>query len=171
MPTILTAKTTKARARPDKVRQNLLNTMRSYKRKLIKEFDSTVNTWEDPFDIPKFDDTLKVSLDRQGNMAIEAGPIDDGSHGYDIWKYLNGGTSVRWAYFSSDWQSKSAPGQIPSGEGAGYVTLRGRKAIEDAGLPPGEGIEARDWTGQIKEKYKKDFTRDVRAAIRKGLKG
>lgn len=56
-----------------------------------------------------------------------------------IWMFLDGGTSVRYAILSPDWRSKTTPGTLSTGLGAGRVLYID---IND----PQPGIEARLWS-------------------------
>lgn len=74
-----------------------------------------------------------------------------------IWRYLDEGTSERWAVVSYDFESKTSPRSLAAGSGHGEVWLRGKRAMLAHGIPAQPGIEARGWLDIIEKRLKKDF--------------
>lgn len=128
------------------------------KRRLIQLLNMTIATWDDP---PKM---VGNTAYKGGNPTVTAGPPDDGSFQSRKWMWLNQGTRVRYADLSSDWQSKTAPGVVHSGAGAGTVLRRGARA------KPHRGIEPRRWSEIIANMERDNFTRLIQRAIQESLK-
>lgn len=61
--------------------------------------------------------------------------------------FINFGTRVRYAQLSPDWQSKSTPGQLPSGPGAG-------RALYIDTSKPKPGIEARHFDRLVADRIR-----------------
>lgn len=122
---------------------------------IIPAFRETTRTWKEHH--PAFH--WKIS--RSDNFFRMEVVVTD-----RIYRFLNDGTSIRWAIMSKDWESKTAPGWIGSGPGRGRVTWRGRnRYLEEQGLLPKQGIDARNWTGLIEEEYRDRFRLDMRYAV------
>ena len=88
----------------------------------------------------------------------------------DKWRWLNVGTKRRWALMSSDWKSKTTPGQLNSSGGSGRPVLVGKRAFQKRGLRPRDGIKARNWTKIIHKKRKKDFKQRIIKGHRETVK-
>jgi len=152
--------------RDDKVRQQAISVLRKYERKMKKDFAKTTQTWTG--ETPTFDS--RISFPRVSpDMTLWVGAVNDGSFGWRKFNWLNKGTSIRWALLSEDWMSKTYPGRLGSTEGLGEVLIRGREMIE-AGIPAEPGIEARNWDKMIRDLHIKDFQRDMKAAVARGLR-
>jgi len=128
------------------------------KRRLIQLLNMTISTWDDP---PKM---VGATAYRTGNPTVTAGPPDDGSIQSKKWMWLNQGTSVRYADLSPDWQSKTSPGVVHAGMGAGQVLRRGHNARRH------KGIEARNWSTIIANMERDNFQRLIYRAIQESLK-
>jgi hypothetical protein len=155
--------------RDDAVRTQVLSVLRKYERKMVKDFEKTTQTWTG--ETPTFDS--KISFPRVGKeMSIWAGAVNDGSFGWRKFNWINKGTNIRWALLSGppdQWMSKTLPGRLEAREGQGKVLIAGRAMIEE-GYPPEPGLEARDFDKQIRELHLKDFQKDMKAAIARGLR-
>ena len=141
--------------RPAEVRGRVLTTLQKYQRLMLKDIALTTATWVDHH--PSFKTVIAYKM----GDAVATVYTED-----EIWGYLNRGTSERWAVMSRDWQSKTTVGQLSSGPGAGHVAVRGKKHMKS----PMQGIDARNWTFLLQDKYANDFANDIRIAIIGGLR-
>jgi hypothetical protein len=146
-----------------------MNALEKSGTRLKRQFESTVATWKNPNDIPKFG---RLALSLRGDIArIVVGTIGSSEDWPNLlYHFLNGGTAERWAVLSKNWVSKTIPGFIGSGPGQGYVRLKGREQMNKAGYEePMPGIEARNWTKEIAEIEFPFFKEDLHEAIKKAL--
>lgn len=74
---------------------------------------------------------------------------------------LDGGTSIRWAKMSKDFQPKTKHRTLRSGAGVGGAVIRGRGAMMRTGIPAQEGIAARDFSQELKDKHAPEFEREI----------
>lgn len=81
----------------------------------------------------------------------------------NIYRFLNDGTSIRFAVMSDDWESKTTVNSLDAGPGAGYVVARGGDVDY-----PRPGIEARNWTIIARNAVIKEFRRGMRNAVARG---
>src|SRR3990167_4148700 len=120
---------------PAQVRIRILNALIAEGKAIKGELEKTTATWVDHH--PRFDAQVRFAK----GFVFVAVTTDE-----KIWGYLNRGTGIRWALMSSGWVSKTTPGVISSGAGAGFVEVKGQGAMTKLGIPPRPGIEARRWT-------------------------
>ncbi len=139
------------------VRANILNALREEGKYAVSLLNQTIENWQDP---PRM--TSEIGY-KGGDVAMIAGPTGD-EFAVKKWHWLNSGTRVRYAAMSSDWVSKTVPGSLHSGRGAGRVVARGRRA----GAHP--GIQARMWTDLINKKMHKTFHRKIQQAVTRGIR-
>lgn len=130
-------------------RAQILNVLKRYERKMLNDFQSTTETWDHQ---PRFSSTLHYA---GGDVSIQV-ETDDA-----VYMYLDKGTRQRWAVMSGDWVSKTSPGVIGSGPGAGSVVRRGKRQMRT----PRPGIKARNFTLLIRRKHEKSFRKDVKSVI------
>ena len=140
------------------VRLEVLSELGKQGRILTREFKKTVETWNSK---PRFQ-TKKGLNAREVSVTV----FTDS----DIYLFIDDGTDERWALMSEDWSSKTQPGVIGSRRGSGSVILRGRRAFQERGIAPREGIEARNFTVMISEKQTPIFQREVFKAIVRGIR-
>lgn len=141
-----------------RVHSAIMNALRDEGRDTLPLLNQTISTWSDP-------PSMKAKVEMRGADAVmEAGPSDKGSFQGKKWFWLNYGTQVRYALLSRDWQSKTKPGSIRSGMGAGRVLLRGYKA----GRHP--GIDARGWVYIIEKMRSKPFQVRMQRAVAQSLR-
>jgi hypothetical protein len=74
---------------------------------------------------------------------------------------LDGGTSERWALMSNPFQAKTSHKNLRSGHGVGGAVIRGRGAMTRAGLPAQPGIEKREFSVKLVEKYGPQFNAEI----------
>lgn len=79
-------------------------------------------------------------------------------------KWLDKGTSVRYALMSKDWRSKTKPGYITSYQGAGHMVFVSRKH-------PRPGITARQFSRIIHERAQAPTANRLRAALKQATYG
>lgn len=141
---------------PLEVRGRVLRTLQLYGEEIKRDFEQTVSTWRDPavFDVP----VVRYS----GGLPRIKVTTDS-----DKWRWLNEGTSVRWAGMHRDFRPKTAPGKWAAGPGAGNPEPQWRGYATSRANP---GIEARDWTGQAKKRHREKLKVAIRKAIREGFR-
>jgi len=86
----------------------------------------------------------------------------------EIMAHLNFGTHTRWAVMSSDWASKTSPGNLSSGSGQGRAVVRGRRAMQARGIQPRPGITARAWDKEVVKRRRVPFRKNMQEAIKRG---
>lgn len=141
----------------DVFRLESLNAMRKTGTKIRADFRKTTATWKG--DAPDFEEV--ISLTAPGPTLV-VGPTGS-DHGAAKWRWLDEGTAVRYATMSPDWASKTTPKVIGSGSGAGKVLYVKKDQ-------PRDGIEAREWTVVITEKWRKPFKADQEQALSRARK-
>jgi hypothetical protein len=128
------------------IRLAILNELRKQGTATRKEFEKTTKHWEG--DKPRFESIISLA---GGLPGVVTDIKDKTSEGALKWFWLNDGTSLRWAVMSDNWESKTSPGTLSTGRGAGFVRIRGRGRMRARGLDARPGIEARGWTELIQE--------------------
>ena len=142
-----------------RVREELLKAAEAEGRVTQKLYGQIVATWQG--DKPFFESLIEVGAN---DVTILTGP--NGSEmAIKKFKFLDEGTSVRWALMSSDWQSKTRPGVLKSGRGAGRVIVVGKRWMRR----PRPGIKARGWTEKIGKQRHKPFIQAMIKAKNRGL--
>lgn len=147
----------------DAIRLELLNALRAEATEVKKQYRQTVSTWSDP---PSFDSAISLS---GGDASVLVGPTGTDRQ-VKKFLYLDEGTSIRWAVMSRDWRSKTRPGSLNSGPGAGHVVIAGRRAMQSRNIQPRPGIQARNFSGTIAERRRRPFQRSMVKAMQKGAK-
>lgn len=148
----------------DAIRMEVLNELRAEGRTQKAELNKTTKTWQG--EKPRFE-TL-VGLERPpGSASVMTGPTGS-DKAVNKWVWLNGGTRIRWALMSKDWQSKTRVRWFGSGRGAGRVVIAGRRAMQRRGIAPRPGIEARGWSEDLQKRRRRPFTRRMVGAMQRG---
>lgn len=129
---------------------------------VIPMYEAGVQTWSE---LNKPDFTTKFFISSSGFVFA----IGTNSENSDVYRFIDQGTSHRWALMSYDWISKSDPSRYWSENGRGTVLLRGRKEMSEWGLGPRMGIEARDFTGNIMKEIQPWWKRWTKDAMRLAL--
>jgi hypothetical protein len=143
------------------VRGHILAVLQHYGIKIKKDFDATAATWKDHH--PVFTPTRKFA----GGVILFSVTTKD-----QVWGILNRGTDFRWAVMSHDFSPKTVPRQLTSYPGSGKVLYRGPAEMKAAGIGWAQpGIEPREWTKTVMDLYRPSIRRDLRAAVRKGIRG
>lgn len=141
------------------VRLELLNAMRAEGKETQKLYEQTVATWQG--DKPFFESLISLM---HNDATVLTGP--NGSEmALKKFKFLDEGTSKRYAIMSKDWRSKTRPGVLRSGRGAGRVVVVGRRRMKR----PRPGIRARGWTEKIGQQRRRPFTAAMIKAKNRGL--
>lgn len=117
-------------------------------RKLLR---MTIATWDGVK--PKFGSTTIVGPTQ---LAITTGPIGDGE-GARKWRFLEGGTRIRWAVMGPGWRSKTRAGRLASRRGRGRVIIFGKRAMMRRNIRPRPGIEARNWLAEVNKLRSRKF--------------
>lgn len=129
----------------------ILATTQKYKKLMLKDFESCVATWN--HDVNFVSDARFA----KGRIFLEVWTTDE------IFAYIDRGTLVRRALMTDDFQAKTRPGFIGSGAGRGGVA-----AIHPSIQEP--GIQARNFSIIIREKHEENIKKDIKKAIREGLR-
>lgn len=140
-----------------KVEAQVKKAARKWSGEVKKDFDRTVRYWRNRPQMVVVDESTGPDI------VFTTGPAP--GREAEIYRYVNDGTSRRWAMLSSDWQSKTSPGSLTSRPGSGRVLFRGRSAFRRRGLGPRPGIQARMFTENIRRRREQAFT----AAMQKAL--
>ena len=137
------------------IRQELTKELESEGKDLEKDYSKTSSTWNG--DAPKYPPKTTSN-----NTELSLTVMPDGTQkAIDKWKWLNFGTSVRYATMSGNWQSKTKPGRLQSGAGRGQVVRISR-------MHPRPGIKARKWNTIIFDRSFPRFRKRMKNAIRNG---
>ena len=134
-------------ARQERAIENALNAAAE---NIRIDFGVTVQTWKER---PRF----TIQITQRGERVISTDDL--------IFKFVSGGTRVRYATMSKDWISKTQPNVIGSGPG------RGRKMFVSRAHPR-PGIKARNFPHIIVQKWTPRlpaiFARMIRAELTHG---
>lgn len=125
--------------------EGFLAALKDEHRAEVPLFNQTVESWSFT-GTPVFDKEISRTATR---MQVITGPVG-GDLAVKKWLWLNSGTRVRHALMSSNWRSKTSPGTLFSGGGAGRV-VRVSKRVRRP------GIKARGWTIIIARNRQKPF--------------
>ena len=144
--------------KPSKLKQKefrlaALNRMRKVGVKVRADFEKTTATWEHDVD---FDQAISLSQKDGGPTLL----VDTGDK---IYKFVSGGTKVRYATMTPDFVPKTVPRVIGSGPGAGGVAFVNKQR-------PRPGIKAREFNAVIADKWRAPFKREMEAALRDARK-
>jgi hypothetical protein len=71
--------------------------------------------------------------------------------------FLDGGTDERWAVMSNPFEPKTRKRSLRSTTGVGGAIISGRGAMLRAGMNAKPGIEAREFSKALKEKYERPY--------------
>lgn len=125
---------------------------------ILSEYKRTINTWVNK---PKF--VIEINNTSNG-IGLFVGTGDD------IYRFLDDGTSIRWARMTNDFKAKTAIGIIGSSAGAGGVRFRGKSSYMARGIKqPDPGIEAREFTITIADFIRPYWRERMREAGREGV--
>jgi len=117
--------------------------------KMKRDFQRTTKTWEHEVTFHQLFD-----FDEEATAAIYT---EDEQYGY-----VSGGTRVRRALMSPDFEAKTRPGALDSFPGRGGAIFVSSKL----NLP---GIEARRFPEAVEKKHKRPHQRDVERAIARAV--
>jgi len=117
--------------------------------KMKRDFQRTTKTWEHEVTFHQL-----TEIEPEPTVLVYT---DDEQYGY-----VSGGTRVRRALMSPDFEAKTRPGALDSFPGKGGVVFISRKL----NLP---GIEARNFPEAVEKKHKKPHQRDVERAIARAV--
>lgn len=163
---VVTRKITKAEYDGDGVKREILRILKQTGRDMEKDLESTVQTFDDPAHVP----TWKYYISGAGGDLYVQVDIAIGTWAAEIYGFLDAGTTIRWAFMNDGWKSKTSPGKIASGAGAGSVKYKGKAEMNRAGLDmPQPGIPAREFYEQVAAKNLPAFFRNVESAVLAGL--
>ena len=118
-------------------------------KEITQDFEKTTQTWTDK---PEFQ-----TLTDDNPPSVLVGTDDL------IYKFVSGGTKVRYATMTNPFQAKTQPGVIGSRAGVGGMLFISKKH-------PRPGIKARKFEQTIQKKWKASFKRRMKLALTNGLK-
>jgi hypothetical protein len=125
----------------------LVNVVSKYGRAMKSDFEALVSTWQHN---PGF----KMTVGYRGGDLFASVVTSD-----DIFRYLDEGTGVRYATMRTDFVAKTTPGALSSGKGANpkprYISR----------MMPRPGIQARNFSVQMRQRYEKTFNEDIKNTI------
>ena len=140
----------------NKVRQNLLNTLRKEGGAIKKEYEKTVATWSDP---PKFEVLIGLERGANGSATVLVGPTgtelqvnkfvwtDEGTKPHIITA-----KNAPFLVFQRGYTPKTQPGKIASGPSARFGDFVKKKSVNHPGTRP------RNFTKIIVKRRRKPFT-------------
>jgi hypothetical protein len=138
-----------------KVRGYILNTLKKYEKELLSAFEEIVEPFE-------HDVAFESEIGYEGgNYRVAVYTTDE------IFQYLEYGTSVRYATMAPGFVRKTNPGSLVTGPGSGPSA--DWVLFVDTNTPH-EGIEARYYSGQLRDKLYPQFADDIDQAIALGLR-
>lgn len=117
---------------------------------IYQDFGKTVATWRDK---PEFERTVE----QKPGQIIGTVATDNA-----IYRYVSGGTSVRYATMTPDFAAKTQPRVIGSGPGAGGRLFVSRQH-------PRPGIEARQFDAVIAKKHERKLAQLGQAALKRAV--
>ena len=120
-----------------------------------------VQPWNEPSDVPDFTIEVKKESGKMIGLVKMSGSAAE-SAGITVWQLLDRGTNVRFMQLSHDWQSKTQPGRLSSGAGAGR-----KLGLDFEDAKP--GIEARDFSGGVADAAKDEVGIDIEFGYKKGF--
>ena len=140
-----------SRLKQDAFRLAALNAMRKVGTQIERDFEKTTATWKHDVE---FDRAISLSQKDGGPTLV----VDTGDK---IYKFVSGGTRVRYATMTPDFVAKTTPRVIGSGPGAGGLAFVNKQR-------PRPGIKARQFHETIANKWRAPFKRAMEAAMREG---
>jgi hypothetical protein len=124
--------------------------------------EAIVSPWEKAQDKPKFVSKVEVKYRLVIGTVKMIGSKAE-SAGITVWQLLEHGTKRRFMKLSPDWVSKTWPGRLSSGAGAGH------KLGLDLNDPEG-GIDARNWKETVAEAQKPGSDKAVESGWQNGFR-
>lgn len=140
-----------------RIRLELLNALRKEGREMAKDFQQTTSTWNGAK--PDFKPNISLA---GGDASVIVEPTGS-KKGINKWNWLDQGTRVRRALMSPNWKSKTKPGRLRSGGGAGHVVFISKKLRRP-------GIKARGWSKTIGRQNTRRFQKRMGLAVTRGAK-
>lgn len=131
-------------------RRDVSQLNQKHAKRMKASFQSTTRTWEDEV-------TFQQLTEVQPEPTVVVYTTNR------IYGFVSGGTRVRRALMSHDYDPKTKPGVLDSFPGRGRVVYISRKLS----LP---GIEARRFPKLVEKKHARPYRRDIEGAIRRAVK-
>jgi len=141
----------KARLLDDKAfRQELARINQKTAKAMKRDFERTTRTWDRHVE-------FKQMTEVGAETAVLVYTTDE------IYGYVSGGTRVRRALMSPDYDPKTKPGVLDSFPGRGHMVYVSR----NLSLP---GIEARNFPKLVEKKHGKAYRREIERAIKRAAR-
>lgn len=116
----------------------------------------TVQSWRG--DKPAWETQVEQASDGLVGLLVFTGS----TFGRQKWKWLDQGTSVRYATMTPDFKPKTTPGVFWSGSGAGGLLYVSKQR-------PRPGIKARNWSEKLVEEFGPAFEQWMDAAVKTAI--
>lgn len=141
---------------PARIEGAIFNTLRAASRDIKKDFESTTDNWEHEVE-------FSTTINRDGITVETDDPVynfvDSGTRPHDI--AAKGSKSLR---YTADGQPKTFVRDLKSRRGRSGGAVRFRRKVRHP------GVEAREFSKMIQEKYEEEMPKRIDAAIEKALK-
>lgn len=144
------------------IRQNAAASIFEHVKRVAEKHEGVVEGWEKSRDVPRFKASVNIERAKIVGSVLMSGR-DAQQAQITVWQLLDQGTKVRFMQLSSDWQSKTAPGQLRSGPG------RGKKMGIDKEAPE-PGIRARKFGETVAKEMKGDADKSVQEGYSGGFR-
>lgn len=147
----------------DRVKEELNDALDDIKAGMLEDFESTVSTWSTPVGFKA------QKIISSSGLTIQVQPIGEGAQ---IWHWINGGTNAHWVAPHGNYPLRWKAGGMPKTR-AGRISATGGRAGRFPRASMGHwvgGIEPREWTTLIADKWKPEWKPLVDNAIRRATR-
>lgn len=150
--------------RVDKVRLSLLNQLRKEGRRIVKEFEKTVATWDEK---PSFKFLIGLGSSDASVIIGPTGPariveiygyVNNGTPPHQIPTHIGGGL----LHFQRGYNAKTSPGIIGSTPGGSFGEWASKEVVDHPGIVP------RNFTGIIITDNLAIFVFNIQEAVKVG---
>jgi len=160
MPLLVRAKAIlpKGQLQPGVIATEVRNQVTTEGRRIQRLLEGTVKTWRNK---PSFVPVQRVAptQSRVVSVTVRAG---GNAQAVDHFGKVNNGTTYRISVMSPRFRPKTTPGSLRAGPG--------HPPFDPVGFGLSPGIKARHFTQQIHDLRQPEFSRNVRAAIQRGIR-
>jgi len=142
---------------------------------MVRDLDKTTKTWKG--EKARFNSQIAVTpawnplaSSFPNRITTTVSLMEDSSRGAMKWKFLEGGTRVRYAIMSKNFRAKTRLRELNSWAGAGGALLTKSGKVVLAMKYPRPGIKARKWLPTLKTKYRPRIKTSYERALRNAVK-